>query len=224
MPGIKPKGKVKIEWSADFAYAIGLIVSDGCVANNGRHIFFTSKDLEQIENFKRCLRIECPITPVFSGYKDKMALRVQFGDRLFCDFLRSIGITDAKSLTIGELKIPDEFFFDFLRGEFDGDGCTYSYWDKRWKSSFMFYLSFTSGSMDFLEWLRSEISKRTNCAGHISSHKKLGGKNPFHQLRFAKKQSLKIIGKMYYNNCTMFLSRKRLKINKALGIIGISQL
>lgn len=49
--GPKQKGKVKIEWSADFAYAIGLLASDGCLYNDERHINFTSKDIEQINNF-----------------------------------------------------------------------------------------------------------------------------------------------------------------------------
>lgn len=47
---MKPKGKVKIEWNENFAYAIGLIVTDGSLSIDGRHINFTSKDLEQIQN------------------------------------------------------------------------------------------------------------------------------------------------------------------------------
>ena len=52
----KPKGKVKIEWSPDFAYAIGLITTDGNLSPDGRHVNFTSKDLELIKNFHRGLR------------------------------------------------------------------------------------------------------------------------------------------------------------------------
>ena len=50
--GAKPKGKVKIKWSADFAYAIGLIMTDGNLSPDGRHLCFTSKDIEQINNYK----------------------------------------------------------------------------------------------------------------------------------------------------------------------------
>lgn len=86
MAGIKPKGKVKIEWSSNFAYAIGLIVSDGC---------------------------------------------------------------------------------------------TYSYWDKRWKLSFMFYTGFASGSKVFLDWLHKQIKNKIGCKGYISTHRKNGAKNNF---------------------------------------------
>ena len=50
-----------------------------------------------------------------------------------------------KNISVKKLKsvvMPKKYFFDFLRGHFDGDGSFYSYWDKRWKSSYMFYVSF----------------------------------------------------------------------------------
>jgi len=124
--GIKPKEKVKLEWSPNFAYAIGLLASDGCLLNDGRHIDLTSKDTEQLENFLHALNIDVRITTKHSGTGKKYQ-RVQFGDVLFCNFLVDIGFTPAKSKTIGELCIPKKYFFDFLRGSFDGDGCFYSY-------------------------------------------------------------------------------------------------
>jgi len=53
--GIKPLGKVRLQWSPEFAYAIGLIVTDGNLSPDGRHIAFTSKDRELIDNFQRSL-------------------------------------------------------------------------------------------------------------------------------------------------------------------------
>lgn len=87
---------------------------------------------------------------------------VQFSDVLFHQFLISIGITPAKSKTIGIIKIPKKYFFDFLRGCFDGDGSFYSYYDKRWKSSFMFYLTLASASQDFINWIRKKRSDGNN--------------------------------------------------------------
>jgi len=48
--GVKPKGKVNIKWSPNFAYAIGLLVTDGNLSPDGYHLNLTSKDLEQIKN------------------------------------------------------------------------------------------------------------------------------------------------------------------------------
>jgi hypothetical protein len=141
-------------------------------------------------------------------------LRIQFKNRFFYDFLLSIGLTPKKSLTMGVLDIPDKYFFDFLRGCFDGDGSFYSYWDKRWRSSFMFYIEFISASKKHIDWLRKELKDRLNIFGHMVKD----GKNSTYQLKYAKKESLEIIKKIYYDREVICLTRKRLKIEKALKI------
>ncbi len=215
--GPKPKGKVKIEWSADFAYAIGLIVTDGCLYNDKRHMSFVSQDMELVASFKKILNLDAKIG--MKKYKDKnkkFTPHIQFGDVLFYNFLESIGLTSAKSLTIKKVDIPEELFFDFLRGCFDGDGSTYSYWDPRWKSSFMFYTSFASGSRPFLDWLRAETFKRLGINGHITKVKRKSAS----QLKYAKKESLVLWKSMYYKGVKNYLKRKRLKIAKVLAIVG----
>lgn len=84
--GPKPKGAVKIEWSPKFAYAIGLLTADGCLLNDGRHIDFTSKDLEQVVTFKKCFGIKTKIGIKHSG-TGNLYHRIQFGDVLFREFL-----------------------------------------------------------------------------------------------------------------------------------------
>ena len=215
--GPKPKGKVKIKWSPEFAYAVGLLASDGCLSSNGRHIIFTSTETEQLKNFMYAL----DITAALGEGKDRTGkmrvTRVQFGDVLFYAFLVSIGLMPNKSKIIGKVAIPAEFFFDFLRGSFDGDGSTYSYYDPRWRSSFMFYTSFTSASRLHIDWLQHEIERRLHIRGHISENP---AKRSVIQLRYAKADSLKLLPKMYYSKKVLCLSRKRLKIEKMLRIVG----
>lgn len=215
--GPKPKGKVKIAWSPDFAYAIGLIVSDGNLSPDGRHINFTSKDLEMIQLFQKALGIEIHIgRKANRASKEKSYFVVQFSDVLFYQFLMSIGLMPNKSKIIGEIKIPAKYFFDFLRGSFDGDGCTYSYFDPRWRSSFMFYTCFVSASPAHIIWLREEIRKRINIRGHINSD----SKRLFQQLKYAKADSLKLLMKLYPSRNVICLSRKRLKIEEMLDTVG----
>ena len=52
---MKPQNKTSTTWSSKLAYAIGLITTDGSLSKDGRHISFTSKDKEQVKNFKFCL-------------------------------------------------------------------------------------------------------------------------------------------------------------------------
>jgi len=216
--GPKPKGRVKIQWSPEFAYAVGLIASDGNLSSNGRHITFVSKEREQIKNFLDCLKISVKIGNTFSGYSGVRAYRVQFGDVLFYRYLQSIGLSSAKSKTIGVLKIPDQYFFDFLRGVFDGDGSTHSYWDKRWKSSYMFYLGFASASKAFTDWLRAKIREFAGSSGHITKD----GRGSTFQLKYAKDESVVVLRKMYPSKSCVCLARKYLKIQKMLAIVGES--
>lgn len=214
--GPKPKGKVALVWSPEFAYAIGLIVSDGNLSPDGRHISLSSKDDEMIQNYLLALAIKVPVTKKSSGYKaDKKYFSVQFGDVLFYNFLVSIGLMANKSKIIGKIKISKEYFFDFLRGSFDGDGCTHSYFDTRWKSSFMFYTIFTSASLEHITWLRLEISNYLAIVGHVTK-----SKNNVYQLKYAKNESLVLLKALYHNKKVICLSRKRLKVEAMLRIIG----
>lgn len=211
---MKPLGRVKLKWSPEFAYAIGLITTDGCLYGDGRHIDLTSNDKEQLLNFRKCLGIETKIGLKTSGYLGKKAMRVQFGDVNFYDFLLDIGLMPRKTKIIGAVKIPDEYFFDFLRGHFDGDGTFYSYWDPRWRSSFMFYTVFLSASRIHIEWIRAMIFKKLNLKGHMT----ICGKTPMYEIKYAKAESLQLLPELYYNPKVVCLSRKRKKIEKALAI------
>lgn len=211
---MKPLGKVKIKWSPNFAYAIGLLVTDGNLSSDGRHIIFVSKDKEQLHNLMKAFNISVAIGSTKSGATGELTTRIQFGDVLFYKFLLSIGLTPNKTKTIGVIQIPKEYFFDFLRGHFDGDGSFYSYWDPRWRSSFMFYTVFISASKNHIQWLRESIYKFLKIKGHIAKNVN----EPVYYLRYAKAESLKLLSKLYYNPDVICLYRKRIKIEKALKV------
>ncbi len=211
--GPKPRKIIDDTWSPNLAYAIGLLATDGCLLGDGLLIDLTSKDREQLENYSKCLGVDFTIGEKWNGSGDK-CLRIQFKNRIFYDFLLSVGLTPKKSLTMGAIKVPDEFFFDFIRGCFDGDGCFYSYWDPRWRSSHMFYVEFISASIKHVNWLREELNNRIGVIGHISKSKN----NSAYQLRYAKREAVEIIDKMYYNPKVICLARKKIKIEKALKV------
>ncbi|MEQ1500261.1 MAG: LAGLIDADG family homing endonuclease [Parcubacteria group bacterium] len=167
-----------------------------------------------MKNYSKCLGVDFKIGEKSSGFGRK-ALRIQFKNRIFYNFLLSIGLTNKKSLTLRKIEIPPKYFFDFLRGCFDGDGSSYSYWDPRWRSSFMYYIGFSSGSRKFLEWIQEELKKRIEVVGYITSTKRVNG---CYQLKYAKREAMEIIKKMYYSSDVVCLSRKREKIETTLKI------
>ena len=211
MPKFQLQKKIKIEWSSNFAYAIGLLASDGYLLSDGRHIGIKSKDLELVEDFKKALGLNNKVGKgVRGGEKVRKYYYDHFGDKSFYGFLNSIGLTSAKSRTIKKVDVPKIFFRDFVRGLFDGDGTFYSSWDKRWPNSFIFQIAFCSASLDFMLWLKSNLTKFYSVKGFIREGDRV------YNLRYVKGDTKKLFCEMYYKNGLLFLSRKYIKINNAL--------
>ena len=203
--------KVSICWSSNFAYAIGLLTSDGYLSNDGRHMGLKSIDKELIIKFKSALLLKNRIGKgVRGGESIKKYFYVGFGDIVFYRFLNTIGLTSAKSKTIRAVKVPGRFFADFLRGVFDGDGTFYTFWDTRWPNSFGYQISFASASSDFIEWLKSMLTKYYHVKGFIRPG------DGVHNLRYVKRDTRKLYSVMYHKKDLLYLKRKYIKIKTAL--------
>lgn len=198
--------KREIHWDRDLAYAIGLIATDGCLSNDGRHIDLTSKDIEQIINFKNSLKLTNKIGIKYrSADHSNSYFHVQFGDVILYEFLLEIGLTPNKSKTIGELKIPQEFFFDFLRGCIDGDG-NVNIAKHPESSKLQLRLRLSSASLVFLRWIEKEVRRSLDIQN--------GTWVDFNQKRefilvFGKSISIRLIELIYHDEVKYFLTRKR---------------
>jgi len=197
--------KVNIQWSSNFAYAIGLITSDGNLSPDGRHLNLTSKDKEIVIMFKKCLGIENKIGRKARGYStDKKYFVVQFGDVHFYEFLLSIGLTPAKSKTLSKVSVPKKYFADFLRGCIDGDGNISVSKHKESKHP-QLKIRLASASMEFLVWVMSEIRYHMQLdGGWISRDKSV------YTLNYAKKDSIELLRFVYYDKKCKYLKRKYL--------------
>lgn len=204
-----------LAWNPNLAYCIGLFATDGCLYGDGRHIDFTSADIQLVRLFKELMGFPNPISYKISGSSSRQCPRLQLSSVGFYQWLLKIGLTPRKSLTLGPLNVPNQYFSDFIRGCFDGDGSIYSYMDPRWANSHMFYISFASGSITFVKWLQEQLKKILDIHGHIAITKH-ETKHKFYQLRFAKTESIVLIKKMYYNKQVPCLERKRHKIRAIL--------
>ncbi len=213
--------KVAIKWSPNFAYAIGLITSDGHLAKDGRHLGFASKDKELVEKFKYCFSLTNRIRRgTRGGEKEKKYFTIVFGDKVFYRFLNGIGLENAKSKTIKEVKVPDTFFSDFVRGVFDGDGTFYSYWDTRWPKSFVYQISFASASLNFVQWLKNRLTVLYDVRGFICRG------DGVYNIRYVKSDTRKLFSAMYYRDDGMYLERKHQKIKRAFELdkrLGIAR-
>lgn len=184
------------------AYWLGFFYADGCVAaSTAAHpnlIELSSKDREHLEKFKAAIKAS-------NNKVSKAIIRgceyYQFSiqDDQLHDSLIKHGCIPQKSNILTKLpEISNEFFGDFLRGYFDGDGCL------RYDANRDVYrISFVSGSLPFLEELRHalEVDRLT-----IS-------KSSAYSLSIAAKQDVYRILELIYKN-----SNEQIRLNRKYQI------
>jgi hypothetical protein len=210
-------------WSRDLAWIVGLIATDGNLAKQPRGMSITSKDVELLERARRCLALSNRF--VKSTNKRGFAYRLQWRNRAFYDWLMTIGLTPRKSLTIGPLMVPDEYFADFLRGCIDGDGSILVYTDRYHtpkKDQYVYerlYVSLVSASFRFVDWIQATIQRLTRVVGAIHVTRRPGYR-PIWTLRYAKEESIRLLRWMYYAPDVPCLARKRTRAERFLSPLG----
>ncbi len=188
-------------------YIVGLIATDGNLSNDGRHINITSKNIEHLLDVKKALGLNNKITKKSRvKSKEKIYSFLQFCDVKFYRYLLNIGLTQRKSLTLGKLKIDNEFLVDFLRGVIDGDG-SISTWIHNSNKNRQWSLRIASAAPVFINWLKEEIESYFSVRGKLYCQKYLNKKNPIYTLKFGKLPTKVIIEKIYYKGA-LSLERK----------------
>lgn len=200
-------------WSADLAYAAGLIATDGNLGQ-GRRITFTSADRVLVETFLRCIGGAVKVG-LNRKRNSAVAYRAQVGDVGLYRWLRTIGITERKSLTLGAIDVPHEFFLPLVRGLLDGDG---SIVNKVWRADTKdradywwewLLTKFVSASRAHLEWLADRLYRSLGIQGHIGVMRARGRSNACYQLCYGKRASLILLARLYENPSAPCLERKR---------------
>ena len=216
-----PKAKLPdkdFKWTPELSYAIGLLTTDGNLSKDGRHITMRSSDRELLKTFKNCLNLANKIAQSKNdGWAKKPSYRVQFSKVQFYRWLLKIGLFPAKTYTIGELSIPDKHFRDFLRGHLDGDGSISTYKDdwNTFKNPKYVYIRlwtrFQSASKAHIQWLQSRIYNLLGVNGHLNELKPTRPDQTTSTwiLKFAKKDSIKLLSWIYYHSDVPCLRRKR---------------
>jgi hypothetical protein len=200
-------------WSADVAWVVGLMASDGNLARTRHGLSLTSNDVELLDSVRGILGIDNKLGRVRGGW-GTACHRLQWRDRAFHGWLVEIGLTPRKSLTLGPLAIPDAYFVDFLRGCIDGDGTILVYTDRHHaatKSTYVYqrlYVSLVSASRPFLDWVQGTVARLRGVRGTI--YDKSGRRRrPMWTLRYAKRESLRLLPWLYAGAERPCLARKR---------------
>ena len=211
-------------WSAEIAWAVGVVATDGNLGRDGRHLTVTSKDFDFLETIRDCLGVRARATRSRSG-SGRFTFRLQWSDRELHAWLRGIGLTPAKSLTLQPLAIPDALFADFVRGCIDGDGSVTVYVDtyntdksERYVYERL-YVSLVSASHAFLDWMQATIHRIISLNGSITV-RRIEGRSPLWKLCYAKSESIELLRRLYHSPAVPCLARKRVIAEPFLRPLG----
>ncbi len=181
------------KWSAEMAWVLGLIFTDGNVHPQAQGTYclsISSKDTSLLQNIKNAMNSTHPIKKVI--HKEWFIYRLFITRPQINSDLSQLGITPRKSLTILFPKVPYSFLPHFIRGVFDGDGSVF--FDPRSKKSPL-RVSFTSGSKAFMTALETKLrmdaglSKRTIHEAHRV--------NTNYYIKYSHQDSLKFFNYIY---------------------------
>lgn len=212
-------GAVPLVWTGNLAYVVGLMATDGNLSRDGRHLSISSQDVDLLQTVRRCLNLRASITPCS---RLRRCHHIQWGDRKLYEWLLTIGLMPAKSLRLGPLAIPDEFFRDFVRGCIDGDGSIVTYLDRFNASKNPKYVydrlfvSLVSASPRFLRWMQLNVLRLRGLSGHLTVRQSQKHHDLW-RLRWAKRESHSLLTWIYYAPNVPALRRKRERAERAMA-------
>jgi len=213
-------------WSAEMAYVLGLIYTDGNLhirkAQSGYELgilTFGQKDKELVEKFVKLM--DCDATIRFKDkreFKNTTAGELYYfsiGNNDIANDLIRIGVTPNKSLDMQFPEIPNDYLRHFVRGLFDGDGS--AYFDK-----LHLRIKLLSGSKVFIEELNQKMLKNGFSNRKINySHTK---ENPgAFFIRYNSVSDVKLFFNFIYDGISpkVYYSKKRKMFNRFLDRISL---
>ena len=204
------------------AYVLGFFAADGTLTTSKRGGNFWSieiGDKELLEGIKKTIESEHKIGARYKGDKDthKEMYRLQIGSIEMCDDLRNLGFKERKTKSLAVPRVPIEYFRDFVRGYFDGDGNVWSgLVHKERKNNLLAIRSvFTSCSLVFLVEIKNRLEKVGIEKGVI--RKRHGN---YYTLTYSIHNSLKLYYFMYNDlvSQSLYLNRKKKVFEKYIKL------
>lgn len=196
-------------WSPDMAYVLGFLYADGNIVQTKRgnhYIAIYSADKPLLVAMRRATQSahKIALRNASAGH----VYRIQVGSSEWFNDLKRIGLTPNKSKRMCLPRVPSEFFGDFVRGYFDGDGNVWvGFVHKDRKTPLrVIQVAFTSGSPAYLKSLHLRLKKQGVQGG--SFHRPKAGN--YARLAFSVFDSLKIYKIMYNSPHKLYLKRKKI--------------
>lgn len=199
--------------SRDKAYFLGLLVADGSVNNkNLVSTFLQEKDKHILETFKNYLNYTGVIKYNKNRTKTSQAqYSLRFISKKICEDLSKYGVVKNKTFITYFPDIPEEFYSNFIRGVFDGDGCIYISQNLR---NSLFSITGNKMLLTKIQDVLKEFCLLNN-NNKVYEIKSIKGTNSIHTIHFGgRKQIKRIYDYLYKDSGDLFLKRKKEKFEK----------
>jgi len=211
------------KWFPQMAYVLGYFCADGCMYENSggsKYINFVSIDHEILEKVKRILGSNHKIVPKIQSRPNcKPTFWLQIGCKEVYEDIAKLGLSSKKEFRMNLPNVPLEYFRDFVRGYFDGDGCvSYGLYKRcqRKQKAFVLMTRFTSCSRKFLDSVNKRLQREAKLRGGSIS-----GGGRCHRLTYPKEDSKRLFEYMYQGaGSDCYLERKYSKFRKGLNGVG----
>ena len=187
-------------WSHDMAYVLGFWWADGCIHKGLFSISQSLKDRYILEDIAKVMNFDGPIKEYNGKYGS-----LNIYCRNLVESVKALGGTENKSLTCSLPDIPEEFFPDFVRGYFDGDGSVFILKNGSTLSNF------TSGSEKF----SMEFCEMINLFILNLGAKRYKEKKNYFNIRISSNGTRLLREFMYSTPSGIFLKRKKIKLDNA---------
>lgn len=187
------------------AYLLGFLYADGYISSDGRiGILLNEKDIEIMNLIRNFLAPNSEIKHInYQNFKRDPQIKLRFQSKQLYKRLQEFGFTTDKTHHNCEIlsKIPEDFKRHFIRGYCDGDG-SIRFVKNYNKNNTSYWASlgivFCNGVPKILE----EINEYFKLPNGIKQRKN------WYTLSFYKKEHVKYICELLYNDCTYYLKRK----------------
>lgn len=199
--------------TAEKAYWLGLLYADGCVSNENRIVIsLQERDGYLVSELSKALSRGQDLTRPFS-VKRFRGIGLSVTSKRLASSLRRHGCIPAKSMTIRLPKLNKEMMRHFFRGYFDGDGCFSHSVPKRGNSTRGIFkiVSNTRFCQDWQKYLDKILGVYMGVY-HPSPNPEVGS------LQCGNDKTLRILHRFMYDGATIFLKRKRQKIEEYLAL------
>ena len=205
------------------AYWLGFLMADGCVSKtsprnkrpNRLQINISNKDVCLLEQFCKDINMDIENIKVYTPkgtYSTNKMCKLYINSQKLCNDLNKYGIVPNKTgKEIVPTNIPEELLRHFVRGFFDGDGCTLM--DR--KHDKLHGIEFCSNESFLITLQEIFINKKILNKEHLKTiYREKRHNQKLCYLAYTRKYIIENIFNYMYKDATIYLERKYNNFNK----------